>query len=118
MIGTNAVTGKRLEGTAHLAQSITDILTTPIGTRLMRHDYGSLLPELIDQPFNGTTKLRMYGAVAVALQRWEPRITLTHVAITAGSAPGSLVLELEGQLTASPKAGDYTRLTIPLNVRH
>ena len=50
MIGTHAATGKRLEGNAHLAQSIADILTTPLGTRLMRHDYGSLLPELIDQP--------------------------------------------------------------------
>lgn len=117
MIGTHATTGKRLDGIAHLAQSVADILTTPLGTRLMRHDYGSLLPELIDQPFNGLTKLRMFGAVAIALQRWEPRISLTRLAIEAGTAPGSLSLEIEGQLTASPKASEYTRLSIPLNFR-
>lgn len=117
MIGTNAATGKRLNGMAHLAQSIADILTTPVGTRLMRHDYGSMLPELIDQPFNGTTKLRMFGAVAVALQRWEPRITLTRIGIEAGNSPGSLALQIEGQLTTSPKASEYTRLSIPLNFR-
>lgn len=118
MIGTHAATGKRLDGMGHLAQSIADILTTPLGTRLMRHDYGSLLPELIDQPFNNTTRLRMYGAVAVALQQWEPRITLTRVGIEAGTAPGSLALEIEGQLTISPKASEYARLSIPLTFRH
>lgn len=117
MIGTHAATGKRLDGDAHLAQSIADILTTPLGTRLMRHDYGSLLPELIDQPFNGITQLRMFGAVAVALMRWEPRITLTRIGIEAGSTPGSLALLIEGQLTASPKATEHARLSIPLNFR-
>uniref|UniRef100_UPI0026076D20 ATPase domain-containing protein n=1 Tax=uncultured Sphingobium sp. TaxID=316087 RepID=UPI0026076D20 len=34
------------------ATGVRDILTTPIGSRLMRRDYGSLIPELIDQPAN------------------------------------------------------------------
>ena len=37
-----------LEANAHLNQSIADILTTPIGTRVMRPDYGSNIPRLID----------------------------------------------------------------------
>ncbi len=115
MIGTHAATGKRLEGDAHLAQSIADILTTPLGTRLMRHDYGSLLPELIDQPFNGLTRMRMFGAAAVALMRWEPRITLARIGIEAGAIPGSLVLLLEGQRPVSTQATEHFRLSIPLN---
>jgi len=55
MIGTNASTGRALEGTEHLVQSLADILGTPLGTRAMRRDYGSLLPELIDQPTNPAT---------------------------------------------------------------
>ena len=74
----SAATGRAIDGEAHLRQSIADILTTPIGTRVMRRDYGSLLPELIDQPFNGATRVRGYGATATAISRWEPRLRLTR----------------------------------------
>src|SRR3546814_12586651 len=43
MIGVDRATGQRLDGNDHLAQSIGDILSTPIGTRVMRRDYGSML---------------------------------------------------------------------------
>ena len=75
--------GDRLAGLAHLAQSITDILTTPIGSRVMRRDYGSNLPDLIDQPMNGFTRLRLFAATAGALQRWEPRIRVAQVEVIA-----------------------------------
>ncbi|MBD3768115.1 MAG: GPW/gp25 family protein [Gammaproteobacteria bacterium] len=50
MLGINAQTGKPLSGIDHLRQSISDILTTRVGTRVMRRDYGSQLPELADNP--------------------------------------------------------------------
>lgn len=109
-----AATGKAIEGEAHLRQSIADILTTPIGTRVMRRDYGSLLPELIDQPFNGSTRVVLYGATATALMRWEPRLRLTKVAISQGEEPGAFVLDLEGVRTDGAASSEYTRLTIPL----
>ena len=59
-------TGRRITGMNHLQQSIADILTTPLGTRLQRRTYGSLLPSLIDQPDNGPTRLRCYSASASA----------------------------------------------------
>ena len=71
----NVKTGRALVYSAHISQSITDILTTPIGSRVMRRDYGSLLPELIDAPFNGSTLLKLYGAVATALMRWSRACT-------------------------------------------
>lgn len=52
MRGMNASTGKELEGLNHLKQSIVDILTTPIGSRVMRRDYESRLLELVDKPIN------------------------------------------------------------------
>lgn len=52
MNGMDATTGKPLSGDAHLAQSVADILTTPIGSRVMRRSYGSLIPSLIDAPIN------------------------------------------------------------------
>lgn len=112
MNGMHAITGQHLSGTAHIAQSITDILTTPIGTRLMRFDYGSLLPELIDQPLNGTTIQRMYGAIATAIQRWEPRIVLTQMQIQPNTDTAALVLTIAGHLRSTP-AQDAVRLTFP-----
>lgn len=95
MNGTDAITGKRVSGLTHLRQSIRDILTTPIGSRVMRRDYGSRLYELVDAPVNRETLLDLYGATAEALAIWEPRIEVEQV--TAESAePGRVVLALSG----------------------
>lgn len=113
----DAATGRALEGEAHLRQSIADILSTPVGSRVMRRDYGSLLPELVDQPFNGATAVKLYGATASALMRWEPRIRLTRVNLAQGSHAGAFVLDLQGHRTDLPAANDYVRLTVPLRSR-
>lgn len=39
------------------------ILATPMGSRVMRCEYGSLVPELLDHPLNGATVVRLYGGV-------------------------------------------------------
>lgn len=79
MSGMNAHTGSTLAGIEHIRQSVADILTTPIGSRVMRREYGSLLPELIDQPLNGPTALRAYTAAVVALMKWEPRLRVQQI---------------------------------------
>lgn len=92
----NRTTGAALGINAHIAQSVGDILTTPIGSRVMRREYGSLLPDLIDAPTNDTTRLQAYAATAMALMRWEPRIRLSRVQLFLGDHSGQVVLELEG----------------------
>jgi uncharacterized protein len=98
MDGINTNTGKRLSGVAHLRQSIRDILTTRIGTRVMRRDYGSRLPELVDNPMNELLKVELFAATAEALVKWEPRFRLDRVYIQSASDAGKIVLELEGKL--------------------
>jgi uncharacterized protein len=115
MIGMDRLAGKRLSGDAHLAQSIGTILSTPIGTRVMRRDFGSLLFELIDQPFNAMTRLRMFAATAVALARWEPRIRLTRVTVEQGSEPRQVIATIEGTRTDGAAPNSFARLTIPLS---
>lgn len=89
-------TGKTVEGIEHLKQSIIDILTTPIGSRVMRRDYGSRLFELIDAPVNRETLVDYYAAVAEALDLWEPRIQLQQVDITS-AVVGSITLSITGK---------------------
>lgn len=95
MIGLNATNGQALSGLDHLRQSIRDILTTRIGTRVMRRDYGSRLPDLVDNPMTPRLAMELYSATAQALARWEPRFKLTRVRI-AKAEVGQVVLDLEG----------------------
>ena len=95
MIGTNAATGQRLSGIDHLRQSIRDILTTPVGSRVMRREYGSRLFELVDSPMNQGTLLAIYAATAEALARWEPRFRLREV-IARVAEPGHVILDMTG----------------------
>lgn len=113
MIGLSALSGQALGGNAHLAQSVADILTTPLGSRVMRRDYGSMLFDLIDQPINAATRLLLYGATALALARWEPRIRLRRVAISSGNAGGEVTIEIEGE-DATRTANNHVLLSVPI----
>lgn len=109
----NARTGAAIEGEDWLAQAMADILLTPIGTRVMRRDYGSLLPALLDQPTNAATVLQLYAATAGALGRWLPELRITRCQLEKGSA-GAAVLVIEGHRTDRPSPNSFTRLTLPL----
>lgn len=114
MIGLNNSTGSAIDGNAHLAQSIGDILSTPIGTRVMRRNYGSMLFELIDAPLNAATLLLINAASAIALQRWEPRIRLKKVKAAIDAASGAVTLDLEGDRADLPPANAHVSLSIPI----
>lgn len=95
MRGIDAKTGKSLSGLEHLRQSVRDILTTPIGSRVLRRQYGSQLFQLIDAPLNRSTVMDLYAATADALARWEPRFRLTKVTASMPTV-GVVVLDLVG----------------------
>ena len=103
MDGTNANTGKWLGGLEHLRQSVTDILTTPLASRVMRREYGSRLFDLVDAPLNRSTILDLYAATAEALMTWEPRFKLLKVRI-ANSSGGTVELDLSGEYLPDGKA--------------
>ncbi|MCG8708834.1 hypothetical protein JHU04_002060 [Brenneria sp. 4F2] len=81
----------------HIRQSVRDILITPVGSRVMRRDYGSLLSALIDQPQNPAVKLQVMAACYMALLRWEPRITLTDINLDS-AFNGTLTVDITGAL--------------------
>lgn len=115
MSGMSRTDGTALSADAHLAQSIGDILTTPLGSRVMRRDYGSMLFDLIDQPLTSATRLLVYAASAAAIRRWEPRLRLRKVSFAAdAAAPGQLALTIEGDRTDLPAANSRTVFSIPI----
>ncbi|SEA50544.1 hypothetical protein SAMN05444680_102685 [Variovorax sp. YR216] len=117
MSGMDRITGRPIDAIEHLRQSVADILGTPIGSRLMRRTYGSQLPELIDQPDNGTTRVRAYSAIAGALMKWEPRLRLSRLQLFSGARPGQVVLEIDGIYTPPGIAATVLALRVPVQMR-
>ena len=101
--------GAPIEGWPEVRQSIAVILTTPIGSRVMRREFGSELMDLIDRPMTGEVILAVYAATAQAIARWEPRFELTGVKLAQPTAEGSLSLSLMGTYR-----GDVVTADIPL----
>ncbi|GHB32897.1 bacteriophage baseplate assembly protein W [Salinicola rhizosphaerae] len=112
MPGMNRTNGAALDGFEHIRQSVADILTTPIGSRVMRREYGSLIPDLIDQPLNDALMLRVYSAAVMAIIRWEPRLRVTGVRQTVDvESPGRVAVEIRGVTEDE----DDVALALPLN---
>lgn len=103
MIGISVTDGKLLGGLDHLRQSVRDILMTPIGSRVMRRDYGSRLFELIDAPINRGTIMEIYAATAEALEKWEPRLQLQSVQVVSAQ-PGQVELDMTALYLPEGKA--------------
>ena len=114
-IGLDPSTGLTLTDTTQLAASLRTLLTTPIGSRLMRRDYGSRIPDLIDAPLNPATLLRLTAAAYIALRRWEPRLSITRITFESSpTTPGRLVAQLTATRTDTPTARAPTLLEIAL----
>ncbi len=96
MQGMSNKNGEYIDDLEHLKQSIVDILTTPIGSRVVCRDYGSVLFQLIDQPVNKELLPKIYAAVADAIDKWEPRFELEKVTINS-IKEGHITLSLIGK---------------------
>jgi len=99
--GIDMGTGRSLDGVSHLRQSVRDILITPIGSRVMRRDYGSGLTDLIDQNLTPLTMALIYASSVEALRRWEPRLRVTRIQAEA------LPVELEAGRVSITVEGVY-----------
>ena len=104
----DAASGRPLSGSAHLRQSIRDILTTRTGTRIGRRTYGSDLPLLVDRPLTPATLVDVYAATAEAVAAWEPRVRLTAVAPASAARTGGCS-STWWPLTAAPAATSRSR---------
>ncbi|WP_045856260.1 GPW/gp25 family protein [Teredinibacter purpureus] len=122
LIGMDANTGEPLSGIEHIRQSVRDILTTPIGTRVMRRDYGSNLMNLLDRPMNAELVADIQVAVSMSLSKLEPRLQLSRVSVELPStatrtqqqsaAAGHVQIHIEGVVLPE---GQYTILSDVLN---
>lgn len=92
--GMDRRTGRWIKGWAHTSQSLDDIVSTPLAARVMRREYGAEEDALVDKPMKAGALTKPVMAVAVPVNRWEPRVHLTRVAIAAAAVTGKLGLTL------------------------
>lgn len=62
-----------------IEESIKDILITPLGSRVMRPEYGSLIYTLIDRKVDDSFKAKLTRYTAQAIVKWEKRVKLKGV---------------------------------------
>src|SRR5262245_56054820 len=74
--GTNARANATLSDWEHVQQSLRILLTTPIGSRVMRRDFGCAIQDIVDSKLTSRNILLVYSAAATAIERWEPRFRM------------------------------------------
>lgn len=125
MSGIDWRNGKALDGWEHTVQSITVLLTTTIGSRVMRRSYGANSGRLLGEPMMPATILRWRTGIVTALELWEPRfrVLVAYLDSDLDSAETArlgqlrgLVLEGEyrprGHLGDPTPEGDFRRIYI------
>ncbi len=111
MLGMDINTGKTIEDVNHLKQSITNILTTPIGSRVMRRDYGSRLFQRIDNPLTGEVIAEIYSDVVEALFNYEPRFEVVNIDVKS-IKDGQIIFDLEGNYLPTNESLIIENITI------
>lgn len=72
-------------GIDDIEKSMRVVLSTAIGERPMRPDFGCRIWDLMFEPLNSNTLGLMEDAVREALSRWEPRAHVDEVTVTPES---------------------------------
>lgn len=115
LVGMDRATGKTITGTDVIAGRIADVVTTPLGTRVMREDYGSLLFDLVDLPLNAATMLLQNMAAAQAITQWIDGVTVNKAAISGDFASGQAILDLSATIAGNAQNQTVLAvLSIPL----
>ena len=104
------------QGDGEIEQAIQIILSTPIGQRVMRPEFGCRIHELTFAPINASTVTAAYHYVEEALGYWEPRIEVEAIDVSADpDSPGCLLITIFYRVKAThdQRALVYPFYTIP-----
>lgn len=96
-----------------IAQCIRSILRIRPGEQLMRPNFGVGLENFIGASDEPVTRKRIQETITLGLQRWEPRIQLSDVAISEGAEPGWLRIDIHYRIRRS---GAPRRLGLTLSL--
>jgi phage baseplate assembly protein W len=103
-----------ISGPEAIERSITMVLSTAPGERVMRPEFGCAIWNLLFDPVNDNTLGLMAQSVRQALGQWEPRIDVDNVTASADPDDASLVgIEIDYRIKAT---NDRRNLVYPFYV--
>lgn len=88
-------------GMDRIKESVLQILNTPIGSRVMRRDFGSRLHELPFEVLDETTVSLVNHFIVDALVKWEKRITVVGVLVSLDNQNNRLLIDINFALKAT-----------------
>lgn len=104
-VGVNGRGGIALAAdTTDIDQAIVAILSTGIGQRVMRPDFGCKIHDLAFAPINAQTLGLVQRYVEEAIGWWEPRVNVVEVEVTTDSsmrAVGKLIINIRYRVKAT-----------------
>lgn len=111
MSGLDFETLRPIDNLDHALQSVWVILTTPIGTRVMRRQFGCGAIGLLGRALTPRTVAAWKQLVATAIDLWEPRFRVRRVELLASAEElrrGSARLSLNMDYRPRAHLGDLS----------
>ena len=104
-----------VSGEREIEEAIRLVLSTAPGERPMRPDFGCAIHDLVFAPVNEQTAGRIQHEVLISLDRWEPRIEVEEVEVTAGAEQSVLFIDVRYSIrgTNNPRSLVFPFYVIP-----
>jgi phage baseplate assembly protein W len=107
-VGLCARSGKLLSGWAYVEQYIEKVITTRIGTRVMRRHLGTDVPDAQDAPGSQTVILQVFRSIAEALEKYVPWYALREITLADAGRDGAYLFLLTGTYYPNAHKGDFS----------
>lgn len=98
-------------GPDRIQDAIWIVLSTALGERVMREDFGAGVNDYVFQSNSDLMRAQLAAAVSAALTKWEPRIQLAGVTVQAGSEPSQVLIVIDYQIRST---NERSNLVYPL----
>jgi phage baseplate assembly protein W len=104
-----------VSGEREIEESIRLVLSTAPGERPLRPEFGCAIHDLVFAPVDEQTAGRIQHEVYSTLDRWEPRIEVTEVEVTAGADRSVLYIDVRYRIrgTNNPRSLVFPFYVIP-----
>jgi len=88
-------------GPDRIQDAIWIILSTSLGERVMREDFGAGVNDYVFQSNSDVVRAQLAAAVSAALAQWEPRITQVNVSVQQGTEPSQVLIVIDYQISST-----------------
>jgi len=104
-----------VSGEQEIEEAMRLVLATAPGERLMRPEFGCAIHDMVFAPINEETAGRIQHEVYSSLDRWEPRIEVQDVEVSAGARAGVLFIDVRYSIrgTNNPRSLVFPFYVIP-----